>query len=250
MICAQALMLLGFTVIAQAQERAVSHTSQQWIQVYTQTEINEKNAIWIDAGMRQTHNGQWPSQRLIRVGWAYALPSKMQGVTGIARFSFQQEGKTNKLEWRIWQEVNRNHQLSFGVLQQRLRAEARYFELMANGIDQGSRHFNMRFRYRLQASIPVLKLGRQLSESPTLHLSVADELFLNTGKEITHNTLDNNRFVIGPALKLNPTLTIAMLYNHQYGHRNKRNTAESAEICWLTISWKGRASRTDKAGRL
>jgi Protein of unknown function (DUF2490) len=242
-------MLLGFTVIIKAQVRTVSHASQQWMQVYTQTEINEKNAIWIDAGMRQTHNGQWPSQRLIRVGLAYALPIQMQGVTGIARFSFQQQGKTNKLEWRIWQEINRNHKFSFGNLQQRLRAEARFFEIMPNGGNAEGHSFNMRFRYRLQATVPVTRIGQQAGKSPMLLLSAADEFFLNTGREIIHNTLDNNRLVIGPALKLNPALTIAMLYNHQYGHRSNRNTAESAEICWLTINWKGQLRASDKSGR-
>jgi hypothetical protein len=242
-------MLLGFTVILKAQERSVSHASQQWIQVYTQTEINKMNAIWIDAGMRQTHNGQWPSQRLIRAGWAYKLPVQMQGVTGIARFSFQQEGKTNKQEWRLWQEINRNHEVSFGTLQQRLRAEARFFKIMPNNGNAGGRQFNMRFRYRLQASVPVTRIGRQAGKSPMLLLSAADELFLNTGREIIHNTLDNNRLVIGPALKVNTALTIAMLYNHQYGHRNNRNTAESAEICWLTINWKGQLRSSDKSGR-
>ena len=80
-------------------------------------------------------------------------------------------------------------------------------------------------------------------------LTVADELFVNTGKEIIHNTLDNNRLIVGPALRINPRLMVAMLYNHQYGHRSRRNTAESAEICWMTLTWKGRLKASDKAGR-
>ncbi len=243
------ILLLGFAGVANAQERAVSHASQQWIQVYTQTVVNKKNALWLDAGMRQTHNGRLPSQRLIRAGWAYGLPLELQGVTGFARFSFQQDGRTNRNEWRLWQEINRNHQFRFAVLQQRLRAEARFFEIMAKGNDPGSRHFNMRFRYRLQASVPIMKFRKPHAESPVLLLSVADELFVNTGQEIVHNTFDNNRFVAGPALKLNQSLTLALLYNHQFGHRSNRNTAESSEICWLTINWKGQLRGSDKSGR-
>jgi hypothetical protein len=244
-----ALLLLGLAVVADAQERAISHSSQQWIQVYTQTELNVKNAFWLDVGMRQTHNGRLPSQRLIRLGWAYGLPMQLQGVTGVARFTFQQDGRTNRNEWRLWQEVNRTHVFRTMTLQQRFRAEARFFENIGHGSNPGGRHFNMRYRYRLQASVPIAKFRQDDATSPILLLTVADELFVNTGREIVHNTFDNNRLIVGPALRLNPKLSIALLYNHQYGHRNNRNTAESAEICWLTINWKGQMRTSDKSGR-
>ena len=241
-------MLTG-TLVLKAQKRSIVHTSQQWVQVYAQVEINGKLSILADAGMRQTHNGKWPSQRLIRTGIGYRLPYNWQGATGFARFSFQQDGRTNRQEWRIWQELNRSHPLGSITLQHRLRAEARFFEQTPSGSEPGGHSFNMRFRYRLQASIPVARLGRKKEESPALMLTVADELFVNTGKEIIHNTLDNNRLIVGPALRINPRLMVAMLYNHQYGHRSRRNTAESAEICWMTLTWKGRLKASDKAGR-
>jgi hypothetical protein len=242
-------MLTG-TGVVKAQERSIVHTSQQWMQVYTQLALNEKLSLLVDAGMRQTHDGRWPSQRLIRAGIGYRLPDKWQGATGFARFSFQQDGRTNRLEWRLWQELSRTHPLGPIALQQRLRAEARFFEQLPGGSEAGGHSFNMRFRYRLQTFVPIARLGRKKEESPVLLLNVADELFLNTGREIIHNTLDNNRFIVGPALRLNPALTLALLYNHQYGHRSRRNTAESAEICWLTVNWRGRWKASDKAGRL
>jgi hypothetical protein len=244
------VFLISGSLTTKAQERSVSHPSQQWMQVYTQSEITEKISILLDAGMRQTHNAAWPSQRLVRAGIGYGLPLNLQGVTGFARFSFQQDGRTSRLEWRLWQELNRTHSLRSGSFQQRLRAEGRFFEIPSTGGTKASHHFNMRFRYRLQAMIPIFKLGHLDTHSPSLLLSIADEIFLNTGKEIIHNTLDNNRFVVGPALRLNPGLTLALLYNHQYGHRSLRNTAESAEICWLTINWKGRLRTSDKSGQL
>lgn len=225
------------------------HTSQQWVQVYTQFVVNEKLSLLADAGMRQTHNGRWPSQRLIRAGIGYRLPHNWQGATGFARFSFQQDGRTNRLEWRLWQEFSRSHPLGAASLQQRLRAEARFFEQIPGGTEPGSHSFNMRFRYRLQTSIPITRWGRKQASSPSLMLTVADELFVNTGRQIIHNTLDNNRFIVGPALRLDPGLTLSLLYNHQFGHRPGRNSAESAEICWLTINWRGRWKTSDKAGR-
>jgi hypothetical protein len=244
------VLLLAGSLASKGQERSIGHSSQQWMQIYTQTEISEKFSILLDAGMRQTHNGMWPAQRLIRAGIGYGLPYYLQGVTGLARFSFQQEGRTNRLEWRFWQELSRTYTLRSGTLQQRFRAEARFLELPTNGSNAASHHFNMRFRYRLQTSIRLARLGHREENSPILMFTVADELFLNTGKEIIHNTLDNNRFIVGPALRMSPELTLALLYNHQYGHRSTRNTAESAEICWLTVNWKGRWKASDKSGRL
>jgi hypothetical protein len=242
--------MLGGSLALSAQKRSIVHTSQQWVQFYTQTEVSEKMSLLLDVGMRQTHNGMWPTQRLIRAGVAFGLPMKLRGATALARLISLDEGHTSRLEWRLSQDLARTDVIRGIQWQHRLRLEARFLHARVSSGNEWQDHFNMRYRYRLQAMLPLVTFGDRKNDPPRLLLSVANEMFVNSGKEIIHNTFDNNRFVIGPVVRLNPTLSFAMLYNHQFGHRSQRNTAESSEICWLTVNWKGRWKASDKSGRL
>lgn len=52
--------------------------------------------------------------------------------------------------------------------------------------------FHLRFRYRLQAQVPLYKAPQH-----TLKLMLADELMFNAGKSIQQNIFDQNRVYIG-----------------------------------------------------
>jgi hypothetical protein len=61
-------------------------------------------------------------------------------------------------------------------------------------------------------------------------------VFINAGRNIVYNTFDNNRLVIGPVVQWGPDLQVGLLYNHQYGHRNRPETYEDSDILWLTVT--------------
>ena len=67
-------------------------------------------------------------------------------------------------------------------------------------------------------------------------LTFGDEVFINAGREIVYNFFDNNRLMLGPSVQFGKDFSIGLLFNHQFGQRNRPATVESSEILWLTVN--------------
>lgn len=227
------LPLLLICVAASAQ-RTTAHNDQQWFQYYTQTRTGERTMLYADAGLRSIDGFSRWSQHLIRAGFGYNLGGSWQAVTGVAFFGFFDQGARARDEWRVYQEVNRSDRPGRWTLQNRLRVEGRFFRNRPDGpLGEGS-SFNLRFRYRLQGMTRIAELS-SVHERRVM-FSIADEVFINAGRSIVYNTFDNNRLVLGPVLQWNPDLQVGLLYNHQYGQRNRPETYEDSDIVWLTVT--------------
>lgn len=215
-------------------QRTVIRNDQQWFQYYTQTRTGDRTMLYADAGVRTIDGFSRWSQHLIRAGFGYILGGPWQAVTGLAFFGFFEKGSRARDEWRIYQELNRTDRTGEWTLQNRLRAEARFFRNRADGPLGAGSSFNFRFRYRLQASVPLAPLpgGGQRR----LLASMANEVFINAGSSIVYNTFDNNRLVLGPVIQWSPDLQVGLLYNHQFGRRNRPETYEDSDIFWMTVT--------------
>ena len=225
------LAMAPFTPQAQ---RTVIHNNQQWFQYYTQTKTGDRTMVYVDAGVRSVDGFSRWSQHLARAGFGYVLRGPWQGVTGIAFFGFFDQGIRARDEWRVYQEANRTDRPGRWTLQNRLRVEARFFRNRPDGPMGAGSSFNFRFRYRLQGMTRIAELSS--ARERRVMLSLADEVFINAGRSIVYNTFDNNRLVMGPVLQWNPDLQVGLLYNHQFGHRNRPETYEDSDILWLTVT--------------
>lgn len=228
-------LILLFIVSTSYAQRITLHNNQQWMQYYTQTALGKDLVLYADGGIRRIDEFSSWSQHLLRAGIGYPLTGNIQGVTGLALFRFFQEDVKSRKEFRVWQEFNHPQHVGRTWLQQRLRIEARYFRNLPGSLFSDEKNFNIRFRYRLQTQTPVLPLSKKHPERMLL-LTFGDEVFINAGKEIVHNFFDNNRLLIGPSLQFSKDLSIGVLYNHQFGQRNRPATVESSEILWLTVN--------------
>lgn len=77
----------------------------------------------------------------------------------------------------------------------RYRAEARFYHQQTSdkkALAEGYEFSHMRFRYRLQAVIPI---GHILSKNIAINLN--EEVLLNVGKKIKYNVFDQNRIYAG-----------------------------------------------------
>jgi hypothetical protein len=82
------------------------------------------------------------------------------------------------------------------VLDHRFRGEARFFHNVNESrteLEDGFEYSNYRFRYKLQAAIPIFKVDKNTA----LKLKVYDELFINAGTQIVTNVFDQNRIYAG-----------------------------------------------------
>ena len=230
------ILFLSMTFYCNAQ-KIVSHNNQQWIQYYNQLKLSEKLTLYSDVSLRRINNfNQW-SQVTIRTGIGYPLTENLQVVTGFACFNFYNNNKPSRIEFRPYQEVNTSQNLCNVAVQHRLRVEARYFRKISDGVITSQSNFNFRFRYRLYCGIPLVKLSASNPDKKLL-LNIGDEIFINAGKEIIYNMLDNNRLLLGSTFQINKYLNISFTYTYQFGQRNSPSTYEHSDIYWLGIIHK------------
>jgi hypothetical protein len=98
----------------------------------------------------------------------------------------------------------------------------------------GEDRYIWRFRYQLQFNIHISSIGQK---GTAVLLNIGDEIFLNAGKEIVYNVLDQNRFVVGPAIRFPSGWQAGLAYNFQFGVANVPSTYLKSNIFWLTTRY-------------
>ncbi|MBP6184848.1 MAG: DUF2490 domain-containing protein [Saprospiraceae bacterium] len=228
--------LICYTALALAQ-KTVSYSNHQWFQYYNELQLSKKATLYSDISLRRVHNlNQW-SQMTFRTGIGYPITNNFNGITGIACFTFYKNDILSKIEFRPYQEINSKQKFDKFLIQHRFRIEFRYFREIVNNEITENDSFNYRFRYRLFCSIPIIRFSDKNPEKKIL-LNFGDEIFVNTGREIIYNMLDNNRIILGPAFQFNDNLNISLTYTYQFGQRNNPSAYEHSDIIWLGINHK------------
>ncbi len=218
-------------------QKTIKYNNLQWAQYYNQLKISKKISILSDCSIRSMDSfSQW-QQMLIRTGVSYKLIDNIQGTTGAGCFVSFSNNKPSRVELRPYQDFSSSHLLNNISVQHRFRTEARYFRNIKDGIISKTSNFNFRLRYRFFCEIPLISFSKDSTEK-NIMLNIGNEIFVNVGKEIVYNILDNNRLLIGIAMKANKKLSISLTYAYQFGQRNSPNLYEHSDILWLGIIHK------------
>jgi len=223
--------LFVFTFFSQGfGQKTITRNEQLWLQYYNQIKLSDKFSLLSDFGVRtKTGVSNW-YQITSRIGLNYNINKSIKGVSGFALFTTFKENIASTIELRPYQEFNITNQIGKIKIQNRLRLEYRNFN--TNGISSN----NFRLRYRLFCTYPLMSLSKNKPDSKLL-LNFGDELFINFGKSIIYNTLDNNRLLLGLGFQFNNALTCSITYNYQYGRRGKQ-LYEQSDILWITVNHK------------
>ncbi len=208
------LLLLFFLPVStihllQAQTKSVNVQSQSWFSVNSTLKVSSRWAIIADIHTRRTHFMADNSFYFARTGLQYTIDKNLNITAGYGHFwgyPTTKDWHTVAHENRIYQQVQFSSKWRNVSVLQRLRNEQRWQQKMVNDQYSGKLKFTDRVRYLLSLSIPVFK-NKKL---PTLAL--ADELCLQSGKEVVYNTFDQNRFFIGIREQLRPDLSFDMGY--------------------------------------
>lgn len=236
------VILLFVTSFYCKAQKNITYTNQQWLQYYNQLKFSTELTLYTDLSVRRMNNFNDWSQITFRTGAGYQLTQNLQGVTGIACFGFYTKNKRSKIEFRPYQEINSTQSFGKISVQHRLRVEARYFRKITDGVITSASDFNFRFRYRLYCSVPVLKMSESITDRKLL-LNLGDELFINAGKEITYNMLDNNRLLVGLTFQYNNNLSFTFGYINQFGQRSSQAAYENSDIFTFGIIQKIKLSK-------
>lgn len=223
--------MLGILRPTLAQQKKVVVDYSPWYSFISNGRLNHKSGITMDA---QHIPG---SLSLVRAGYVYFLPQRTDVTVGYARLWLRAPGAlTDALErneHRPWLQLQHRSGISRQLtLRQRLRYELRFLQAVQLGHPQQAFNHNHRLRLQehLQLYLPGLSIGKA---EPSLILS--EEILLNFGRNISHNTFDQNRLAFLLGLKQGP-LQLQTGYTHRFvqsGSVSNRYISQHNLVVWL-----------------
>ena len=196
--------------------KEIHSREQAWVAYFNQTRLTNRVGLWLDVHWRQTGDFvDRPFQFLFRPAITGFIKDNVRVNAGYAFINhFPAEGfETSRPEHRAWEQIWWNQKYkSFSMLQW-IRLEQRFLRNISNDeLQEGYQHAN-RIRYNFMFTVP-LKGKDVVKGTPTAVL--ANELFLNIGKNVVYNTFDQNRFFIGGGYQLTSSLNAQLGYLNVY----------------------------------
>lgn len=225
------LFLLLLVTTVSFSQKNVSHNNLVWVGDFTKARLNDKWSIYFDFGYRRTEWLNKCSQALVRPGITYHFNKTVSATAGVAYFSHY-TATYIRPEGRGWQQLLFCETYGRVKVNHRLRAEQRFFQKVISSQLVDDYNYNNRFRYQLNAQVPINK--KQI-EDKTVYFSIADEVFINSGKEIRNNYFDQNRLAFGLGYKLNEGLNILVSYTSIFVQRPKVDAFEDNNVLVINI---------------
>lgn len=218
------LLFLHSSLLAQ-RSREVQTQNHVWTSINSQIRLSERWGISADVHIRRTDFLQNNSFFLLRTGALYYANSQLTLGAGYAHMWLANQKDATELfsnENRLHQQVVLNQKLGTVQLNQRLRIEERWIQKVVNFIPVAATRFTVRYRYQLSMIVPVS------SNKKIPALAFADELMLQTGKDIVYNNFDQNRVFAGIRQQVTPSLSFDFGYMHVWqqklsGYQYSRN---------------------------
>ncbi len=207
------LIILPGDYPLQAQTKQVNTQYQSWFSVNSTLKISPQWGIIADVHTRRNHFLADNNFYFARAGFQYSVDKNLSVAAGYGHFwgyPGTKDWHTIAHENRIYQQVQLSSKWKNVAILQRLRNEQRWQQKIVNDAFTGQLRFTDRVRYLLSFTIPVFK-NKKLPA-----LALANEVCLQSGKEIVYNTFDQNRFFIGIREQLRPDLSFDMGYMRVY----------------------------------
>ena len=223
-------LVICFLTITSYSQKIVTTTNQQWAQYYQTLKISPNWSILTDGGFRTRDGFSEKSQWIIRTGVGYQATGNSRFGLGFANLGFFTGDTLSRLEYRPYQEAFLKNKFNKIGTSHRFRVEERFFKTLE---PIGTSSFNFRFRYQFSLSLPIWT--SKSNPNRKLTFSIADEIFINAGKDIVYNVFNQNRIIVGPQFKVNKGLGIQLVYNHQFFGKNTPATYSTDYVFWLHI---------------
>ncbi|MBY0477193.1 MAG: DUF2490 domain-containing protein [Chitinophagaceae bacterium] len=207
---------LFFTNSSAQRTREVQTQQHFWWSINNQIRVSNQWSVVADAHMRRTNFLKNNSFYFVRLGAVYHVNRQFTigggaGHVWLANRNGATELFTN--ENRLYQHAQLTHSFGNIRLQQRLRVEERWQQRVVNFLPTTEYRYSTRYRYQLSINIPVSK------KTFIPSIAVADELLLQSGKDIVYNSFDQNRVFAGIRQQITNSLSFDMGYMLVYQQR-------------------------------
>ena len=235
----QQLLFLAFLITnfahAQAPGKKIQSRDQLWIAYTNQTRLSDKWGLWLDAHYRTTGDFvDRPFQWLLRPALTYFVTDNLRINAGYTLAKhFPAEGlHTIRTEHRAWQQIWWNQKYSGLTILQWLRLEQRFNQKLIEDVIYDGYDYTFRVRYNLSFVIPLK--GKTVT-AHTPFVTVANEVFLNFGGDVTYNTFDQNRLSAGIGYQFTPHLNAQVGYINVYQQLASGNDYLVSHVVRLSV---------------
>lgn len=213
----QLLLLLFISINLYAQRTREVQTQQHvWTSINSQIRLNERWGIAADVHIRRTDFLQNNSFFFLRTGGLFYVNNQLTLSAGYAHMWLANQKDATELfsnENRLHQQMVLNQKLGKVQLNQRFRLEERWIQKVVNFIPTDAVRFTVRYRYQLSMIVPFS------SNKKFPALAFADELMLQSGKDIVYNTFDQNRLFGG--IRQQVTTSLSFDFGYMYVWQQK-----------------------------
>lgn len=236
------ILLIPVNLYAQ-RSREVQTQNHVWTSINSQLRLTDHWGVSADIHMRRTNFITDNSFFLFRAGAIYYLNKQVTfGAAYGHMWLANQNGATELFsnENRLHQQVVLNQKLGALQINQRFRIEERWIQKVVNFVPTSEQRYTTRFRYQLSMNIPVS------SSKKIPMLSVADELMMQTGKDIIYNNFDQNRLFAGIRQQVSRSLSFDFGYMHVWQQLLSGNKYNRNRTIRLFFYWQPDLRKTKK----
>ncbi|MEO9873067.1 DUF2490 domain-containing protein [Ekhidna sp.] len=231
-------MISAFCLSAQQApplEKEITSTTGVWLGVYTKYHFNDRWAYYGEYHVRKKNGFDDMAQVYLRFGATYTLKKYLDITVGVVHPFYwapnQNDPDVDKIvpQYRLWQQAVLATPFDHIKLYHQLRMEQRWRRDYEKGSSFKLTH---RFRYKMTVYIP---LNKPAFENHTLFLSLYNEIFIQAGKSIVYNHLEDNRSFAGLGYNLSEQFQIQGGYMFTFRHKGSPFSYEKRHIFRLSL---------------
>ena len=219
-----------------AYEKEYRHTAGGWLGFYTKYKVNEKWSYYGEYHVRRRNGLNDMAQIYLRFGLSHRFSNHSEFTFGVVNPYYwapeQDAPNIDKVvpQYRGWQQFVFATPFDRLIVYHQVRAEQRFKRDYIKG---SPFKFTFRYRYKLTAYYPIN--NPDYHDPHTLFLSFYSELFMQFGKMVTYNHLEDFRSFIGLGYVLNPALSMQLGYMNTYRHDKAPDKMEIRHIVRLSF---------------
>lgn len=218
-------------------QKNVEHQQLIWYGYYNDLKFNENWNLKSEIQERQFYNPTAQHQLVFRSNLERNLIDNWNASVGMTLFlqnpnNPNSESNLSVPELRPDIGFNNKQKLGFLTINNRYKAEARFFHDAENGMLVGGYRFsNFRLRYQLGLDFSVLKK----EEKDKIILKVKDEIMFNLGNKIVKNVFDQNRIYAAIHYKLNASYAFEVGYMNWFQQQKSGVDFYNRDILRLSL---------------
>lgn len=224
----------GFTV---PPEKEYVSSTGLWLGTYTKYRIKEKLFYYGEYHLRTRDWANEMAQIYLRFGVSYLATKYFEITAGFvnpyywAPSSRLDDPNIQRVvpQWRGWQQFIFYTPFDRLKLYHQIRTEQRWRKDFYQNAPFELTH---RFRYKLTAYYP---LNNDHLDIDTYFLSFYEEIFIQTGKTVIYDHMEDNRLFLGLGYIVNENLQIQAGYMHTYRHNGSPFRYENRHILRLSF---------------